>query len=63
MLTDKVMMVLIQLIVMYGYRKGTFTLYFHKLLQRLYTASYNNVAVSDNKIFLIYLSLRIKIET
>ena len=52
MLTDKVIMVPIQLMVVYCNRKGTFTLTFHKLLQRLYTASYNNVAVSDNKIFL-----------
>ena len=53
MLTDKVTMVLIQLKVVYGNRKGTFTLTFHKLLQRLYTASYNNVAVSGNKIFFL----------
>ena len=42
-------MVLIQLMVVYGNRKGTFTLTFHKLLQRLYTASDNNVAVSGTR--------------
>ena len=45
-------MVPIQMMVLYDNSQGTFTLTFHKLLQRLYTASYNNVAVSDNKIFL-----------
>ena len=29
MLTDKVIMIPIQLMVVYGYRKGTFTLTFH----------------------------------
>ena len=48
MLTDKVIMIPIQLIVLYGNSQGTFTPIFHKLLQRLYTASHNNVAVSGN---------------
>ena len=61
MLTDKVIMMPIQLMVVYGNRKGTFTLTFHKLLQRLYTASY--VAVSGNKNFFISLRSRIKIQT
>ena len=51
MLTDKVIIIPVQMMVLYDNSQGTFTLIFHKLLQRLYTASYNNVAVSGNKIF------------